>query len=213
MSLAINLRLRRSRMKMSQKRLAERAGVSQQLIHALEAGTTRSSRFMEQIAAALDCAASDLDARPSLAGTSPVKVRSDQTGSAELAVFSSAEQFVQGVPQEAAAIDIITRPHPLLNIRNAYGLLILDGNMSPEFEPGDYALINPHMPAMVDTSCLFFSERAVQRQLKIARLTEISDQFWHAKQWRPASDQSHDFSLDRSQWSHCHRIIGRYCRR
>ena len=212
MSLAANLRLRRSQMKLSQKGLAERAGVSQQLIHALEAGTTRSSRFIDRISQALECSNTDLDPGHNGLEAAAAKVGRPST-TATLPIFSSVIGFVDGTPDGNAAIDAISRPEPLLNVRNAYGFLVLEMNMTPEFDPGDYVLVNPHMPALPDTSCLFIRQGQNGHSARIARLTAVAEDAWRVQYWKPAGDQNAESMLRRSEWQLCHRIVGRYCRR
>ncbi|PJJ86823.1 transcriptional regulator with XRE-family HTH domain [Brevirhabdus pacifica] len=70
MSIAENLRRLRKASGMSQKTLAEKAGVGQQLISQLERGENTSSKKLPKIAEGLGCAVHDLDPayRPNVPG-------------------------------------------------------------------------------------------------------------------------------------------------
>lgn len=70
MSIAENLKRLRKASGMSQKTLAEKAGVGQQLISQLERGENTTSRKLPQIAKGLGCEVHDLDPayRPSASG-------------------------------------------------------------------------------------------------------------------------------------------------
>ncbi len=215
MSLANNLRLRRSQMKLSQKGLAEKAGVSQQLIHALEAGTTKSTKFIDRISEALACSAADID--PGF-GMAPLSRIQEPQGRAielpkELPVFAADGSFNAVHPDPEDAIDFIPRPFPLQNMRRAYGVLVLGQAMRPEFEPGDYVLVNPHLPPLEETSCVFWSESDAGRKLMLARLAADAGDEWRVKLWSPTAGEKAEFTLPRAAWPVCHRIIGRYCRK
>jgi transcriptional regulator with XRE-family HTH domain len=215
MSLANNLRLRRSVLKLSQKGLAEKAGVSQQLIHALEAGTTRSSKFIDNIAKALDCAVTELD--PGFGLPAAVRVQETPNRAAtlprELPVFAADTPFDAAAPNPEEAIDFISRPFSLQNMRRAYGLMLLNNTMHPEFDAGDYVLVNPYLPPLADTSCVFFAEAEDGGRLMVARLLSVADAGWNVRLWNPDGHEKAEQMLLREQWPLCHRIVARHCRK
>jgi len=215
MSLANNLKLRRTQMKLSQKGLAEKAGVSQQLIHALEAGTTRSSKFIDRISEALECGVADIDPGFGIATFSRVQEPAGRTIELpkELPVFAADTTFSAAQPDPEDAIDFIPRPFPLQNMRRAYAVMVLSQAMRPEFETGDYVLVNPHLPPLADTSCVFSGESAAGRRLMIGRLVAETAEAWQVRLWNPANSGSAEQRLPRDAWGVCHRIIGRYCRK
>lgn len=215
MTLANNLRLRRSHLKLSQKGLAEKAGVSQQLIHALEAGTARSSRFIDRISAALECAPADIDPAfglPTAARTQENPARAPELPR-ELPVFAADQSFSAALPDPEDAIDFIPRPFPLQNMRRAYGVMVLGNAMRPEFEAGDYVLVNPYLPPLADTSCVFSGEGNEGRRLMIARLVAETADAWTVRLWNADTPKAAEQGLSRQHWQFCHRIIGRYCRK
>jgi transcriptional regulator with XRE-family HTH domain len=61
MTVADNLRHLRQLAKLSQVRLAERANVSQQLVSQIERGENVSTKYLPQIAKALNCHPGDID--------------------------------------------------------------------------------------------------------------------------------------------------------
>ena len=213
MSLASNLRVRRVRLDLSQKELAKRAGVSQQLIHALETGAIRSTKFVKEIAMALGCAATDLDAKHGVMGELGGSTNEFDRRHGDLPVFAAVETDRGSVAISDVAIDFITKPFPLMNVRGGYGILVAANFMYPEFEPGDYALVNPHIPPIPNTSCIFYREDADGTIGTIRRLTSVTPEEWHVKSWNPPPHEGETNSLPRDVWQKCHRIVGRYFRR
>lgn len=211
MSLAHNIRTRRTVLKLSQKDLARRAGVSQQLIHALEAGTTRSSRFIGRISEALDCPVDDLAPVQEKSAARAADAPGDAERSSSLPIFASAAASAAGEAAEHLAIDLIPRPFPLRHVRKAYGVLVTDTAMAPEFEPGDYIFINPHMPPLPQTSCLFYRPGQGEMDARTARLLDAGPETWEVCLWSAADGAPQQ--LPRATWSICHRIVGRYCRK
>jgi transcriptional regulator with XRE-family HTH domain len=213
MSLAANIRSRRTLQNWSQKELAQRAGVSQQLINALEAERVRSSKFIRDIAAALGCSLSDLE--PSYGGmaedTRTIIGADGRSG--ELPIFAATQTDAGSVVVSDQSIDFIDRPQPLLNVRGGYGLIVADNIMFPEYEIGDFALVNPHLPPVPDTTCIFYSDSTELKFARTRRLLNITADCWHVKAWQPADGIEAIAELKRDIWQRCHRIIGRYCRR
>jgi transcriptional regulator with XRE-family HTH domain len=213
MSLADNIRVRRAQLDLTQKELAARAGVSQQLVHALEAGTTRSTKFIKEIALALGCDVSHIDPKFSTVNQFEEPLRAAEKRYQDLPIYAAAEtdRGIVVIPDQP--IDFIPRPFPLMNVRGGYGVLVAADFMSPEFEPGDYALVNPHVPPIVDTTCLLYQETDKGTVGRIRRLTHISPNEWHVKAWNPLSKEDELAILSRDTWHQCHRIVGRYFRR
>jgi transcriptional regulator with XRE-family HTH domain len=213
MSLADNIRVRRAQLDLTQKELAVRAGVSQQLVHALEAGTTRSTKFVKEIALALGCDVGQLDPRYSTVNQFEEPSKAAETRYQDLPIYAAAETDLGIVVIPDQPIDFIPRPFPLLHVRGGYGVLVAADFMRPEFEPGDYALVNPHIPPIIDTTCLLYQETDKGTVGRIRRLVHITSSDWHVKTWNPHSKEDELAILPRTTWHQCHRIVGRYFRR
>jgi transcriptional regulator with XRE-family HTH domain len=213
MSLASNIRTRRAQLNWSQKELAAKAGVSQQLINALENGSVRSSKFIHEIALALGCAIADLDPKygTTIDHGSSIIDRDGRHG--ELPIFSAAEAAVGSVVVSMEPVDFIDRPAPLENVRGGYGLIVASNFMFPEFETGDFALVNPHLPPLPETTCLFYSEEKNGTLAKLRRLIQITPSDWYVKAWNPPEGIEVEKILPRATWLKCHRVVGRYYRR
>jgi transcriptional regulator with XRE-family HTH domain len=113
---------------------------------------------------------------------------------------------------DAFPIDWVKRPPPLANVRNAYGLLVRDPAMEPEFWPGDIALVHPHLPPSPRSACVFKTQSPPDaEQSQLAHLVSFDSAAWHVRQWnRPGEDGT--FTLLRREWPMCHRVVGKYSR-
>jgi transcriptional regulator with XRE-family HTH domain len=132
-------------------------------------------------------------------------------GPAAPAVETDLPVYVANV--DAFPIDWVKRPPPLANVFRAYGLLVKDTAMEPEFWPGDVALVHPHLPPIPQSACVFKTETppgGERSQLK--HLVRFDDAVWHVRQWNPSPGMKPEFTLSRDEWPVCHRVVGKYSR-
>lgn len=205
--------------KLSQSELAASAKVSQQLIASIEKGVTRTTKFLPRIAAALDVPPGQLDADWASVAPSESAVPAGAGPGAtlpasqhDLPIHASAEGGAGHIIVTSDAVDWRPRPSLVAHVREAYGLYITGESMVPEFEPGDIALVNPHLPVVPDTTCIFYGARDEEVRATIKRLRRKSGDTWYLKQWNPPDGMKAEFTLPRKAWPVCHRVIGKYSR-
>ncbi|HZP68355.1 MAG TPA: LexA family transcriptional regulator [Pseudolabrys sp.] len=203
----------------SQAQLAKASGVSQPAIKKIEGGQTVKSRFLPDIARALGCDLAEIEGLQQRAvnrGTTTTGRTVQRSafatllGDADLAVFSSTEAGGGAIILSSEPIDYVRRPAPLQNVKDGYGIIVTGDSMLPEFRPGDTALVHPHLPPIAGEACVFYSEDAgatVKATIKI--FNRASESHWHVEQWNPPKK----FTLSRSEWQKCHRVVGKYSRR
>lgn len=213
MVLSTNIRSRRSELKLSQKELAAKAGVSQQLINALESGSVRSTKFLHEIAMALGTTISELEPKFS-ASAGPVESPASEFDEAEeLPVFGATDTGGGTMIVTLEPVDFIDRPAPLENVRGAYGLIAVSEHMMPEFELGDILLVNPHLPPIPDSTCVFHRTDRERTITRIRRLLRATTGDWLVKSWNLPTEGEPDTVMPRETWNRCHRIVGRFNRR
>ncbi len=207
---------------LSQAELAAAARVSQQLIAAIETGVTRSTKFLLRLAAALDVPPGQLD--PEWANVARVEGTAEggaipgavspaiQRDQRDLPIHSSAEGGSGFIIVTSDAVDWLPRPPPVAHVRRAYGLYITGESMVPEFEPGDIALVNPHLPVVPDTTCIFYGAQEGEVLATIKRLRRKTGDSWYLRQWNPPEGMKADFTLSGRDWPICHRVVGKYSR-
>jgi transcriptional regulator with XRE-family HTH domain len=213
MALAQSIRVRRLALSLSQGELARLAGVSQQLINALEGGKINSTKYIQDIAMALECKPVDLGY--GLPPQPDVSSSESPNASDELPVYAlerkdtSASHYLQSLDP----VDFIRRPDPLHRVVGAYALFIADKQMAPEFDTGDVALVNPHLPATPGFTYVFRASNTPGVATAVARLIEVSVKQWHIRIWNSPHMQDDPEALNRDAFPDCHRIIGRFVRR
>jgi phage repressor protein C with HTH and peptisase S24 domain len=203
---------------LSQTELAAAAKVSQQLIASIETGVTRTTKHLLRLAAVLDVPPGQLDAewanledaRPS--STLPGSVIS--TTRRDLPIHASTEAGGGFITITSDPVDWLPRPPFVAQVRNAYGLYVTGESMVPELEPGDIGLVNPHLPLVPDTTCIFYQVQEVggEARATIKRLRRKTADSWHVRQWNPPEGTKADFTLLRNEWPVCHRVVGKYSR-
>lgn len=105
-------------------------------------------------------------------------------------------------------VDFAPMPDFLVHVRNAYGLLIADDSMRPEFRIGDTALVHPHLPPVADEACVFRDAHAGGRAVVRTFVRETATH-WIVSRHNPQGQEK----LPKSKWPLCHRAVGRYSRR
>jgi len=203
---------------LSQSELATAAKVSQQLIASIETGQTRTTKYLPRIAAVLGVPPGQLDAE-----WSNLPIRSSASGGsghgpsspanpADLPLHAAAEGGGGQIIVTSEPVDWLPRPALVANVRGAYGLYIVGESMVPEFEPGDIALVNPHLPVVPDTTCIFYGQKQDDVRATIKRLRRKTGDTWYLKQWNPPEGMKGEFTLSRVAWPVCHRVVGKYSR-
>jgi transcriptional regulator with XRE-family HTH domain len=208
------IRGRRKQLGLSQAKLASAVGTNQQTIDKIEKDIIKHSRFMARIAHELGLRLEELD--PESFPGSPTNVIPGEVlaGARDLPVHAAAEGGKGQIIVSSDPVDWVLRPAPLANVRGGYGLIIVGESMVPEFEPGDIALVNPHLPPVPDVTSVFYSEvQEGEVRATVKRLIRVAPDAWHLRQWNPPSGEKPDFRLARSEWTKCHRTVGKYSRR
>ncbi|WMT12543.1 LexA family protein [Serratia fonticola] len=140
MSLATRAKQRRTELKMTQTEVADKAGVTQQSIEAIESGKTRKPRNLLPIAKALQC-----DPDWLLNGGSAVSIA--DIGTRRIPIIS----FVHaGALTEASPISECdgTFEYLLTDVdwsENSFALRIEGDSMEPEFKAGDVIVVDPEI--------------------------------------------------------------------
>jgi transcriptional regulator with XRE-family HTH domain len=209
MDLKENVRRLRELRGWSQDQLGQRSGCSQQVIADIESGRTRRPRGLYAIASALGVGVSDLDPSLDRELSAPGPMAPFLTGRRDLPIYSSAEGGGGAMIVSWDPVEWVVRPSPLANIKGGYGIYVVGDSMVPAFEPGDIALVNPHLPPSPQRDAVFFKSAVdATTEALIKRLVRSSPREWRVKQWNPGKE----FVLQRSEWSQCHPVIGKYSR-
>jgi transcriptional regulator with XRE-family HTH domain len=211
MEIGEKIRTQREALGLSQADLAQAVGVSQATVDKIESGKTVRSRYLPRIAARLGIPLTELD--PDLES----HAFAHRESRAEFAEILALRPLEPDLPVYAALdarpIDRVRRPAPLASVRGAYGLLIDDDAMQPEFWPGDVALINPHLPPVPGATYVFRgADEAGGHRQQLRYLTRFDKEAWHVRQWNPPEGTEAEAKLSRKDWSVAHRVIGKYSR-
>jgi transcriptional regulator with XRE-family HTH domain len=211
------VKTRREAKQWSQARLAQEVGTKQQTIEKIEKGKIKRSSFLPHILTVLEISLNTLV--PQKKGHERERIitagaEAPLMGPKDLPVHGAAEGGKGAVIVTTDPVEYVARPHPLLNVRDSYGIIVVEDSMVPEFEPGDIALVHPHLPPTIGVSCVFYAQQpdgTVHALIK--RLRRISSDAWHVRQWNPRDGDKHDLVLKKAEWQTCHVTVGRYSRR
>jgi phage repressor protein C with HTH and peptisase S24 domain len=72
--------------------------------------------------------------------------------------------------------------------------------------------VNPHLPAVPDTTCIFYQTDGGEARATIKRLRRKTGDSWFLRQWNPPERMKADFTLSRKDLPICHRVVGKYSR-
>lgn len=194
---------------LSQPQLARLVGTSQQTIDKIESRKVQHSSFMPAIAQELGIPLAKVLRLGHTNGTvATIPGHNLVMGDRDLPVYAATHNGVGGVQAlSSEPVDSVIRPEPLARVRDGYGFIVIDDNMSPEFEVGDIALVNPHVPARAGKTCVFrkTAEDGVVL-FRLYRLQKVTDRDWIVSEW---SDKG-THSLRRSEWPVAHVTVGNF---
>jgi transcriptional regulator with XRE-family HTH domain len=196
----------------SQQELGRRVRISQPAVKKIESGQTTQSKYLPQIAAALDIDLGKL-LPAALDSGAIIPQRELVLPGRDFPVHASAEGGRGTLIISTDPIDFIPRPSPLVHVRDSYGIMIVGTSMVPEFRPGDIALVNPHLPPASGEPHIFYAERDGEGRATIKELRRQTQESWLVSQHNPAPGTKRDFALARKEWQWAHRVVGTYKRR
>ncbi|WP_210184361.1 helix-turn-helix domain-containing protein [Methylobacterium aquaticum] len=232
MTLAEKIRTRRESLGMSQATLASELGVSQAAVNKVEQGKTLRPRFLPKIAKVLKFRLTELD--PDMediaegdplvrsvpdAESSPAsslkdiindpRVLAAATGvGGEVPVYAAAEGGPGEIVIDKDPLEWVPRPGPLAGVKGGYLIYISGTSMSPEYKPGERAIVDPRLPPLADEVHVFYTDDPSDDRATIKLLVRSTKKAWIVQQHNPPEQ----FELDRELWPRCDRVVGKYAR-
>lgn len=205
------IRSAREELGWSQGVLGKKVGSNQQTIGKIEKGIIAESSLLPKIAAILEI---DLKLLiPDIAQPNGPKTlipeREFRGDVEDLPIHVATEGGPGEIIVSTDPISWVLRPTPLANVTGAYGIIVVGESMVPEFEPGDVALLNPHLPALAGHPYVFYAEGDGETRATIKRLVRVANSFWHVRQWNPPRGQKAEFTLSRKEWGKAHRVVSK----
>jgi phage repressor protein C with HTH and peptisase S24 domain len=130
-------------------------------------------------------------------------------GKIDLPVYSIVQGGRGALVLSSEPFTSIARPHILLGLRDAYGVLVKGNSMAREYSEGDIAYVDPHRHPKEGDPCVFQSHKedgTVEAVIKyLARSPDASDTLWYVEQTRPVKK----FTLKKVDWQICHVAVGK----
>jgi transcriptional regulator with XRE-family HTH domain len=232
------VRDRREEMGLSQAQLAAKVGIKQSSLHAIENGSTLKSKFLPDIAKALEVHLEPLTmgillgvnfSEPDQPGSRSV-FRSN--GAAQAAFSSGGSPQIPGdqlvgerdLPIYAATaggdghmivttdvIERVRRPANLEGVVGAYGILVVGDSLAKAYRHGDMALIHPGLQPLNDEVHVFYDHdpKTGEGESMIKNMLSYTTDKWRLEQFNP----ERKFTVDRVDWPIAHRVVGKYNRR
>lgn len=142
----------------------------------------------------------------------PVNFRSPPQflGERNLPVFSAVEGGPGVMVVSTDPIEFVPRPWYLGEVRDGYAVLVVGESMSPAYEPGDMAIVNPKLPIVRGRTYIFASEGNGEFKGTIKRLVGQTADYWEVEQHNPPSPAQKRFKLAKAEWPKALRVVGRY---
>lgn len=202
----------------SQQFLADQIGATQSTINRIEKGQTTWSRSTAQAGAALGLDfAAEHGPFPGMRDMKEFSVSKTEpfvpSPRGVIPLYAAVEGGPGEMVLEKDPLSYVPRPHYLDDVENAYSVYISGDSMFPEFEPGDTAHVNPRLPPIPDTTCVFYTNDGTDDRAMIKRLVKITREKWRVRQWNPPQGAPEEFDVERVLWPTCHRVVGRVPRR
>lgn len=218
------IRQQREALGLSQAKLADMAGTSQQTLDRIERGAVKFSRTVPALLTALN-----IDHRHTAhiheSFVAP-KLRASDISRLSFGEKNENSPDIMPIYDSHSAefgyylgevIQWTKRPDSLVNVINAYGILVIDDEMAPAFRRGDIALVHPFKPPQKGSDVLIHGTIQVDReprQVCILRyLADFNLRDWTAVQWHHDDpddpERVRESVLSRDLWPVCHVVVAR----
>lgn len=131
-------------------------------------------------------------------------------GEGDLPVYSTAQGGRQGaLVLENEPFTYTSRPRRLIGRRDGYGVLVIGNSMAREYNEGDTAYVDPHLPPKKGHPCVFQGTRedgTVEAIIKyLERSPDASATLYYVSQTNPPKK----FTIKKSDWQKCHVLVGK----
>ncbi len=201
------IREKREALGLSQEALADRAGTSQSTVDRVEKGGKSTMLLAILTALGLDGPAVPIPATDVIE-----RLRTEPVfGARDLPVYAA----VEGGPGEMVVstdpIEWVPRPWYLKEVKEGYAVLVTGESMVPAYEPGDYVVVNPKLPAIPGKDAIFTMDREDgEFRATIKRMIGRTEKVWKVRQFNPPSSGKAEFELPRDQWTKAVRVVGKF---
>lgn len=210
---------------LGQKALGQLVGVSQATIGKIESKHSQSTEVLDKLCAALGLDPASMPEEAFGRSRIPTAIvhRGANTPVPEYArdpaywagaaglvgdvpLYASAEGGRGALIIEQDAIGSVKRPPLLQGVKDGYAIYLIGESMAPEFEPGDLLFVNPRLPVLANTTCVFYgAEEGAETLATVKRYIGQNEQEWFVRQFNPPQD----FQLSREIWPIRHRIVAK----
>lgn len=126
-------------------------------------------------------------------------------GQRDMPVYAATEGGPGEMVISSDPIDFVVRPWYLGEVRDGFAVIVVGDSMSPAYEPGDLAVVNPALPPMRNKTAIFTTDDNGEIRSTIKRLINFSSSEWFVEQYNPHKQ----FVLDRHLWSKFLRVVGK----
>lgn len=130
-------------------------------------------------------------------------------GEVDLPVYSIVQGGRGALVLENEPFTHIARPRRLAGKKKAYGVLVIGQSMAREYNEGDIAYVDPHLPPRKGDPCVFQGERpdgTVEAIIKyLERSPDASETFYYVSQSQPPKK----YRIKKSDWQRCHVAVGK----
>jgi phage repressor protein C with HTH and peptisase S24 domain len=123
----------------------------------------------------------------------------------DVPLYASAEGGEGALLIERDPIGSVKRPPLLQGVKDGYAIYLVGESMMPEFEPGDTLFVNPRLPVLGNTTCVFYGGEDDEPKASVKRYMSATDEDWIVKQFNPPLD----LKLPRKTWKVRHRIVAK----
>ena len=214
----------RQRRGLSVHDLATRAATSRQQIYKLERGERRLTEgWMRRLGTALDChpAALLADTGPAdfaLAESPPRPVFTPDLDMSSarpagfdrqnrIPVYASAQGGPDGTLLSYEPIEYVDRPEPLIGVRGAFAMYVVNDSMEPKYSQGTLLLVHPARPVRRHDFVLVVMRSAGdEHSALVKQLIRMDERELVLRQFNPPRE----FSVPRDEVAGVHLVIGSF---
>ena len=132
-------------------------------------------------------------------------------GENDLPVFAATEAGPGEMVVSSDPIEYVPRPWYLKGAKDGYAVLVVGESMEPRYSPGEIVIVNPKAALVRGKDAIITTaQEGGDFRAMIKTYLGATLEAWKLKQFNPPPGAKSEFQVNKKEWPHAVRVVGRY---
>jgi phage repressor protein C with HTH and peptisase S24 domain len=141
----------------------------------------------------------------------PTAYQPPYLGENDLPVFAATEAGPGEMVVSSDPIEYVPRPWYLKGAKDGYAVLVVGESMEPRYSPGEIVIVNPKAALVRGKDAIITTaQEGGDFRAMIKTYLGATQDVWKLKQFNPPPGAKSEFQVNKKEWPHAVRVVGRY---